>query len=68
MLYTYFASEGEGYISERILGSLKRQNVAAPESLTPAEIAAAIDIPDALLFEYDGGFNGISWFIFSPAA
>ncbi|MHC6647634.1 hypothetical protein ACYTPF_13760 [Alteromonas sp. HB246098] len=67
VLYTYFESEGEGYISERILDVLNRQNVANPESLTPAEIAAAINIPDALLFEYDGGFNGISWFIFAPA-
>lgn len=68
VLYACFESEGVGHISERILDSLKKQNITDPESLTPAEIAEAIDIPDALLFEYDGGFNGKSWFIFAPAA
>jgi len=67
VLYSCFESEGVGYISERILDSLKRQSITHPESLTPAEIAAAIDIPDAILFEYNGGFNGLSWFIFAPA-
>lgn len=68
VLYACFESEGVGHISERILDSLKKQNITDPESLTPAEIAEAIDIPDAILFEYDGGFNGLSWFIFAPAA
>lgn len=68
VLYTCFESEGIGYVSERVAEALKQQGILDPESLSPAEVVAIIDIPDAVLIEYDGGFNGLSWFLFAPAS
>ncbi len=66
-LFSCFESEGWGYVSERARKHLAKKGITDIDNLEPKTVAELLDFNGVIVFEYNGGFNGTSWFAFAPA-
>lgn len=67
-LFSYFEDIGWGLISARVESQLKAQGITNIEEYEPEHIVSLLDFKGGLAFQYNGGWNGISWFAFAPQA
>lgn len=65
-LFSFFESEGWGHVSDRVKEQLEAQGIANIDDLEPNSVVKILDFDGGIAFEYNGGFNGISWFAFAP--
>ncbi|MEJ6076940.1 hypothetical protein MT391_00075 [Vibrio sp. 1-Bac 57] len=65
-LFVYFEEFGWSGVSERVEEQLEKLGVTDYEDLTPVELANRLEFDGALMIEYNGGWNGMSWYAFAP--
>ena len=65
-LFVYFEESGWCSVSKRVEKQLSRLGITEYEDMTPIELATQLEFDGALMMEYNGGWNGKSWYAFAP--
>jgi hypothetical protein len=66
-LFSFFESGGWGHISQRVKKQLEAHGIENLDELEPESVVKLLDFDGGIAFEYNAGFNGLSWFAFAPA-
>jgi len=65
-LFTCFGGVGDMELSDRVKEQLSKIGITDIDDFTPEKLAALLEFDGALMIEYNGGWNGTSWFAFAP--
>ena len=65
-LFVYFEESGWCGVSKRVEEQLSRLGITEYEDMAPIELATRLEFDGALMIEYNGGWNGTSWYAFAP--